>query len=162
LHIDRGFLASQWVAEFDGAGGELFCKPWNSPNGDKLPKSSFLIDTSAKTVTCPAGETVAYRASTAKFPKATCEVCPRKPTCTAAKTTGRHIHIHDQEPLMQKLQRAVSTPQGRRQLRPRVAVEHVQAHTCRIQGPRARYRGTRKNDFDLRRTAAVYNLLAAA
>jgi hypothetical protein len=96
------------------------------------------------------------------FPKVVCEACPRQLACTAATKSGRTIRIHDQEPLMQKLQLAVTTPHGRRQLRPRVAVEHVQAHTCRIQGPRARYLGTRKNDFDLRRTAAVYNLLAAA
>ena len=162
LHIDRGFLASQWVADFDAGAGELFCKPWNNPNGDKLPKSAFVIDIAATTVTCPAGQTVSYRPPTATFPKAVCDACPRHSDCTASKKTGRNIHIHDREPLMQKLQRAVATPTGRRQLRPRVAVEHAQAHTCRIQGPRARYLGTRKNDFDLRRTATVYNLLAAA
>jgi hypothetical protein len=40
----------------------------------------------------------------------------------------------------------------------RVAVEHRLAHLGRRQGPRARYRGTRKNLFDLRRTAAIQNL----
>lgn len=162
LQIDRGFLASQWVADYDAAGGEVFCKPWNGSNGDKLPKSAFAIDTDAKTVTCPAGETVGYTKQIVTFPKATCDVCPRQAECTAAKKSGRTIRIHEQEPLMQKLQFAVSTPEGRRQLRPRIAVEHVQAHTCRLQGPRARYLGTRKNDFDLRRTGAVYNLLSAA
>lgn len=50
------------------------------------------------------------------------------------------------------------TPQGRAQLRERVAVEHTLAPIGRWQGRRARYRGTRKNLFDLRRCAVVHNL----
>jgi hypothetical protein len=46
-------------------------------------------------------------------------------------------------------------PEG---LRKRVAVEHSLAHLSRRQGRRARYRGTRKNLFDVRRAAAVQNL----
>jgi transposase len=47
---------------------------------------------------------------------------------------------------------------GRSKLRERVAVEHTLAHVGQWQGRRARYRGTRKNLFDLRRCAAVHNL----
>lgn len=162
LHIDRGFLASTWVADFDKAGGEVFCKPWTSTNGDRTPKSLFIIDTVAKTVQCPAGQKVTYRAQTVTFPTDACKACPQRDGCTKSTKGGRTIRLHEQEPLMQKLQLAVSTPQGRKNLRPRTGVEHVQAHTCRIQGPTARYLGTRKNDFDLRRTAIVYNLLAVA
>lgn len=43
-------------------------------------------------------------------------------------------------------------------LRERIPIEHGQAHLCRRQGPRARYRGTRKNLFDVRRAATVENL----
>ena len=43
-------------------------------------------------------------------------------------------------------------------LRERVAVEHKLAHLARRQGRRARYRGQRKNLFDLRRSAAIHNL----
>jgi hypothetical protein len=39
-----------------------------------------------------------------------------------------------------------------------VPIEHRQAHTCRRQGRRARYVGSRKNEFDLRRASAVSNL----
>jgi ketosteroid isomerase-like protein len=49
-------------------------------------------------------------------------------------------------------------PQGRAGLRERVAVEHTLAHVGRWQGRRARYRGQRKNLFDLRRVAVVHNL----
>jgi len=48
------------------------------------------------------------------------------------------------------------TPAGRAKLR--VAVEHSLSHIGRWQGDQARYIGTRKNLFDLRRTAVVHNL----
>jgi transposase len=47
---------------------------------------------------------------------------------------------------------------GRAELRERVKVEHALAHVGQWQGRRARYRGTRKNLFDLRRVAMVHNL----
>ena len=45
-------------------------------------------------------------------------------------------------------------PAGRAKLREQVAVAHV----GRWQGRRARYRGPRKNLFDMRRCAVVHNL----
>jgi len=39
-----------------------------------------------------------------------------------------------------------------------VRVEHRLAHIASRQGPRARYRGARKNAFDLRGVAARQNL----
>jgi hypothetical protein len=50
------------------------------------------------------------------------------------------------------------TASGRAKLRERVAVEHSLAHLGHWQRNRARYVGLRKNLFDLRRTAVVYNL----
>jgi hypothetical protein len=50
------------------------------------------------------------------------------------------------------------TPEGRAKLRERVAVEHSLSHIGRWQGRRARYLGSRKNLFDLRRSAIVNNL----
>ncbi len=42
-------------------------------------------------------------------------------------------------------------------LRERVGVEHRLAHLARRQGRRVRYRGVRKNLFDLRRACAIQN-----
>jgi transposase len=50
------------------------------------------------------------------------------------------------------------TPEGRAKLRERIAVEHPLAHIGRWQGERARYRGQRKNLFELRRSAVIHNL----
>jgi IS5 family transposase len=57
---------------------------------------------------------------------------------------------------------ALPGPAGRARLRERVKVEHALAHVGRWQGRRARYRGTRKNLFDLRRVAVVHNLRVIA
>jgi len=60
--------------------------------------------------------------------------------------------------LFWELQQRQLTPAGRAKLRERVAVEHSLSHIGRWQGDQARYIGTRKNLFDLRRTAVVHNL----
>ena len=68
------------------------------------------------------------------------------------------MSIHPDEALLIELRERQVTPEGRAKLRERVAVEHTLAHVGRWQGRRARYRGTRKNLFDLRRCAVVHNL----
>jgi transposase len=80
----------------------------------------------------------------------------RERCTTSAK--GRSVSIHPDEPLLAELREHQLTSAGRARLRQRVAVEHTLAHIGRWQGRRARYRGTRKNLFDLRRTAVVHNL----
>ena len=64
----------------------------------------------------------------------------------------------DDERLQKKLRTLQQTRTGRQVLRDRVAVEHRLAHLANRQGPKARYRGTRRNVFDLRRLSAVQNL----
>jgi IS5 family transposase len=68
------------------------------------------------------------------------------------------VSIHPDEALLIELRTLQQTSRGRAQLRERVAVEHTLAHVGRWQGRRARYRGVRKNLFDLRRCAIVHNL----
>jgi hypothetical protein len=62
------------------------------------------------------------------------------------------------EALLIELRKRQQTPEGRATLRKRTAVKHTLAHVGRWQGRRARYRGTRKNLFDLRRCALVHNV----
>jgi transposase len=61
-------------------------------------------------------------------------------------------------PWSKGLRRRPSVGSGRAQLRERVKVEHALAHVGHWQGRRARYLGTRKNLFNLRRIAVVHNL----
>lgn len=157
LHIDRGYLASPWAIELDAATQGLVAKPWSVANGGLFTKADFTIDLAGATVTCPEGSVVPINGGKAHFPPLACGACPRRAECTSAKG-GRSIAIHPQEAMLQRLRAERATPDGRRRLRQRTAVEHGLAHVCRRQGPRARYRGVRKNVFDLRRVAAVENL----
>ncbi len=68
----------------------------------------------------------------------------------------------DDERLQKRLRSRLQSRTGRAQLRERVGVEHCLAHLANRQGPKARYRGTRRNLFDLRRIAVVQNLEVAA
>jgi hypothetical protein len=96
-----------------------------------------------------------------QFPAPTCQACPLRAQCTTSPR-GRSVQIHPDEQLLAELRARQLTPQGRARLRERVGVEHSLAHIGRWQGRHARYRGTRKNLFDLRRYAIVHNLHVTA
>lgn len=161
LFIDRGYIANADVRAMADAGRTVVCKPWAQPNGRFFPKAAFHIDIRKKLITCPNGKQRAFElGTTVRFAATDCRQCPKRSACTggALEVQGRHVQIAEDEPLQHKLRKQIATPAGRERLRERVGVEHRLAHLARKQGPRARYRGTRKNLFDLRRYAAVLNL----
>lgn len=160
LYIDRGYISSPLVERTVAAGGDVICRPWVARNGDLLSKDDFAIDLTAMTITCPAGETEPIRlGSVAQFSRAACDACPLRVLCTnAAPGNGRTVSIASDEPLQQRLREASATALGRLRLRTRTSVEHRLAHLARRQGRRARYRGVRKNLFDIRRASSVLNL----
>lgn len=161
LYIDRGYISSPVIDDVIGiGGGDVVCRPWVARNGKLFAKSSFSIDLRAKTLTCPAGETERFTLGTAvEFDSEACATCALRDRCTDADLGhGRTVSISDNEPLQQRLRKRASTATGRAQLRERVPVEHKLAHLARRQGRRARYRGVRRNTYDLRRAAAIQNL----
>lgn len=163
LLIDRGYLASPVIADLHRAGVAIRAKAWTSRNGDRFPKHAFTIDLAAGHLTCPAAHTVPIPpgARTVHFPAALCQPCPRRAACTTARG-GRSIALHPQEAFLQTLRAAQQDPVGRARLRTRTTVEHTLARVQQIQGPKARYKGLRKNTLDLRRVAAVTNLQTVA
>jgi Transposase DDE domain/Transposase domain (DUF772) len=160
LSIDRGYINSPLAAEVFARGGEVLCKPWVSRNQARFRKSDFIINMRSRTITCPAGQTEPFTlGQVVEFDPHACDRCPIRRQCTsAAKGVGRTVTIADDEPLQHRLRKLVASSKGRERLRERVKVEHALAHLSRKQGRRARYRGVRKNVFDLRRHAAVVNL----
>ena len=92
-----------------------------------------------------------------KVPAATWAGCVGRERCTAS-ASGRSVSIHPDATLLQESHERQQTPQGRAQVRERVAVEHALAHVGRWQGRRARSRGVRKKVFEPRRCAVVHNL----
>lgn len=160
LHCDRGYIASSVIDDVLADGGEIICKPWVPRNGDLFTKADFKINLRDRTITCPAGEVEAIDlGADVEFNADACDRCEMRDQCTtAAMGHGRTVTIADSEFLQQRLRKLTKTRGGRERVRERVRVEHSLAHLGRRQGRRARYRGVRKNLFDVRRTAAVQNL----
>jgi hypothetical protein len=158
LHIDRAYLSSALVRN-RGPDLAVFCKAWRVRNtGGRFAKDQFTLDFAAGQLTCPAGVSMPFEpGKTVRFPAGTCAACPLRARCTTS-SHGRSVAIHPDEALLAELRRRQQTPEGRAKLRERVQVEHALAHVGHWQGRRARYLGTRKNLFDLRRVAVVHNL----
>jgi IS5 family transposase len=157
LHIDRAYLSSLWVRERP-ADLQIYCKAWPVRNGPRFPKTAFQLDWQQQLIECPNQVVLPFEpGGVVHFPAQTCAACPLRERCTTSQR-GRSISIHPDESLLWELRQRQLTPLGRAKLRERVAVEHALAHIGRWQGRRARYRGLRKNLFDLRRSAVVHNL----
>jgi DDE family transposase/transposase-like protein DUF772 len=160
LHIDRAYLAAEETRRLAANDTEIISKPWPRRDGEHFSKHDFLIQLRKKTITCPAGHSEPFTLGTVvEFDAATCAACPQRSKCTsAAPGRGRTVHISIDEPLQQKLRKAAATAAGRGRLRQRIVVEHRLAHLSQKQGPRARYKGVRKNLFDVRRHSTLLNL----
>jgi hypothetical protein len=162
LHIDRAYVNSPVVDDVVRAGGKVLSKPWGqrARSPDLFSKREFKIDLRSKTITCPAGQVEAFEpGETVHFDPEACGACPLRSRCTQATSgRGRTVSIAEDEALQQRFRRLQQTVPGRAVLRQRVHVEHSLAHIAARKGPRARYIGTRKNLFDLRRAAAIQNL----
>ncbi|HEX6482478.1 MAG TPA: IS1182 family transposase [Ktedonobacteraceae bacterium] len=157
LHIDRAYLSSHLVRERSDD-LEVYCKAWPVRESKHFSKQAFTLDWERQTIRCPAAQEMPFvPGGVVHFPKETCISCPLKEQCTTS-AQGRSVSIHPDEALIIELRERQQTVQGRAQLRERVAVEHILAHVGQWQGRRARYRGLRKNLFDLRRCAVVHNL----
>src|SRR6266568_2141340 len=119
---------------------------------------AISADWERQIICCPASLEMPFTpGGVVHFPKKSCVQCPLQAQCTTSPK-GRSVSIHPDEALLVELRQRQLTPAGRAQLRERVAVEHTLAHIGHWQGERARYRGLRKNLFDLRRCAVIHHL----
>jgi hypothetical protein len=163
-HVDRAYVNSPVIAATMENDGRVFAKPWaqRAYRPGLFSKMDFHIDLRAQTITCPAGQVEFFEpGSTVHFDPEVCGSCPLRANCTQAATgKGRSVHIAADEAAQKRFRQLQRSPSGRANLRARVAVEHSLAHIAARKGPKARYNGTRKNLFDLRRAAAIQNLEA--
>ncbi len=160
IDIDRGYLASPFLVELHH-GVVINSRPWIRPNQGKFTKYDFKIDLRRRLITCPAGKSSPILESLqVRFATSDCSVCKLKPRCT--ESVARNVVLHPLEERLIQLRVNAKTPAGRETLRQRVAVEHALARVAALQGLTARYRGVRKNELDLNRTAAVINLMGIA
>ena len=157
LDIDRGYLPSPRIAELFRDGTTICSKPFVPTNKGLFTKDDFVIHLRRREVTCPNGKTAtAVDSGKATFSPDDCRRCKLKPRCTTS--IQRSVTLHPAEDLLIPLRTKKATKSGRAELRKRVAVEHKLARIGGIQGDTARYRGARKNELDLNRSAAIANL----
>lgn len=160
LYVDRAYSDGLLAIHTLEKGGEVYSRSRSSgrSNNGRFPKTAFKIDLANHTATCPSKVQIPIRiGQTAHFPASTCNACDLKTKCTPS-TNGRSLAIAHDEPMQAVFRAREATRSGRKKLRQRVGIEHMLAHVSARKGPRARYRGLRKNVFDTRRTAAIYNL----
>ena len=162
LQIDRAYLHSSMVEQVVERGGDVVCKPWKGSNAKPglFGKKDFHINVRDGTITCPAGQVELFEpGQVVEFDPEVCGPCPLRAQCTqTAAGRGRTVTMGNDEALQKKLRKLQGSRRGRQWLRERVGVEHRLAHLSNRQGPKARYRGLRKNVFDLRRLAVIQNL----
>jgi IS5 family transposase len=157
VHLDRAYLTSSWVRERE-PDLAIYCKAWPVRNHRGFPKTAFVLDWDAQMIRCPNDVAIPFvTGHTVRFPEEACAACPLRERCTSS-AHGRSVVIHRDERLLAELRERQQTAAGRAKLRERVKVEHALAHVGHWQGERARYLGVRKNLFDLRRSAVVFNL----
>jgi hypothetical protein len=161
LSIDRAYINSDLVRDVRQEGGDISCKPWSGRNSrpDLFRKTDFKIDMRSMTITCPAGHAEYFEpGQVVEFDPEHCGPCPVRGQCTHSSSgRGRMVKISEDERLQHKLRKLQSTRKGRQRFRKRTGIEHRLSHIAARKGPKARYRGIRKNLFDLRRAAAIQN-----
>lgn len=164
---DTAYSTGDARQRLEAAGHRLFLKP--APLRAAVPGGftldDFAIDTTAATVTCPQGHTVAlsdpggqHHQRRAAF-KDLCTRCPLSEKCTKAKA-GRILTIrphHDQQAAARH--QAATDPDWQADYRRwRPPVERAVAWIVHRGNRRLRYIGTIKNDTWLHTRAAALNL----
>ncbi len=162
LLVDRAYINSHLAGDVQASGGRVVCRAWGgtSPKPGLFGKRDFNVNVRDFIITCPAGQVAHFEPGTVvHFSAEVCGPCALRSLCTQAEPDrGRSVTMRNDERLQKKLRSRVRTSAGRAELRERVGVEHCLAHLANRQGPKARYLGTRRNLFDLRRLSTVQNL----
>ena len=162
VHVlgDSAYATGEALATFNETGHEPMVKPWPIkpavPGGFTI--DDFAVDTAARTVTCPAGNTAPLSpAGSARF-GARCAACPLASRCTTA-ADGRKVGVSDYFELQHAHRRRAEDPLWQEQYRlHRPMVERSIAWLVRGGNRKLRYRGTDKNDLWLHHRLAGLNL----
>jgi Transposase DDE domain len=121
-------------------------------------RDDFAVDLQAKTVTCPAGHTVAITARSRAIFDWRCGPCPLQTRCTTAKH-GRTINLHPHEAELAAARRAAADPVFQASYRRwRPMVERSIAWLVAKGHRRVRFRGLARNQLGLSLRVAAINL----
>jgi len=159
VYADTAYGSGQTRAELRRRGHDAVIKP--IPLRTAVPggftRDDFVIDHRARTVTCPAGHTLALQPAGSICFGVRCRTCPLADRCTTA-TKGKTVHVSDHDDELVYGRQAWKDPLVQalyRQHRP--MVERTLAWLTR-QGRRVAYRGTTRNRIWLAHRAAAINL----
>lgn len=141
----------------------VIIKPWPLARNPKLGddqfhRDDFVIDYTARTVTCPAGQTVSITAAGNAIFKRRCNACQLRSRCTSA-VDGKTFHATDHDHLLATARadwRAGTHMADYRQHRP--MVERTIAWLVANGNRRVRFRGVERNRLGLSHRAAALNL----
>ena len=135
--------------------------------GGRFAKTAFAIDTEARTVTCPEGNTIGYQAKATipahkttqqvHFPAAMCTACPLRERCVGGKG-GRSVTIQAEEARIQKERERQATPEWQSHYRERSRVEHANQRLCRHGARQAHGLGEAKVGLQLQMASVVANI----
>jgi hypothetical protein len=150
----------------EAAGAEMVAKVPPVTNAGRFPKTDFAIDTTAGTVTCPAGQ-ITTDARPAKdhkgrpglrfvFPAETCTACPRRDRCVGGKG-ARSVFVGCHQERIAAARTAQDDPATKALLRRRAKVERKIDHLQDLGMRQARYRGRRKTKLQAFLAATVAN-----
>lgn len=105
--------------------GELRAKQNHTHSKGIFPDSAFCYDAKANRYECPAGHTMTARRLHPQkrtweyhLPKGVCADCARRKQCTRSKT-GRTLHRHEHQALLEQAREQVHSGRGRRDRRRR-------------------------------------------
>ena len=163
---------------FADAGRTLTARVPGRPNRKHFPKEDFLIDLTARTCTCPAGQVTrnirpygtrtgptgrVHRLQGFRFDAAVCGACPLRSQCVAGSSgKGRTVQLHPQEGLLQQARALQQSDAFAGYRKWRVLVEHRLARLVQLGIRQARYFGRAKTRFQLYLAATVANLTLVA
>ena len=165
---DMAYSEGDVRVEIEQAGAKLIAKVPPVSNQGRYPKTEFDIDTSAGTVTCPAGETTttSKKAKDHKghpglmfvFSAQVCNACPLHDLCIKpTQSKGRSIFVGRHHDRITAARKAQEDPEIKALLRCRSKVERKIDHLQDLGAKKARYRGRRKTRLQVRLAAAVAN-----
>ena len=161
---DSAYASGEALAAFDAAGYAAVIKPIDRASriAGGFRRGDFAIDTTARTVTCPAGNTAtikprANNRGTARF-GALCATCPQRARCTTS-AAGRTVTVdrYEDHRAANKARWAEPATQARYR-RHRPMVERSIAWLTRNKARRVPYRGIAANHQWLTTRAAAVNL----
>ena len=109
--------------------GDARAKQHHARSEGIFPDSAFRYDAATNTVRCPAGQTMqprrlhpTKRTWEYSLPKAVCAACPLRAPCTRATVSGRTIHRHEHQALLDRARQQAHSAAARRDRRRR---QHV-------------------------------------